>query len=340
MSSALPGRRKNLDNINKMNATTHVGLWLDKYLKEQTEGGGESAKTGHFDAVGKQSIPQVYQLFYERWRKALEQAGAVVQEVKTEGRLAIGQGEESVLETSITLHHTYGVPYIPGSALKGLAARYARNRLEEKAWGKTSEAYKTLFGSSAEAGYVTFFDALYIPGNVHDNQPLVPDVITVHHKDYYQEGKLPPADWDSPVPIPFLSATGGYLIALLGPESWVEAAFEILRLALKEEGIGAKTSSGYGRMTFEKAKQLESVQPLSATSISYTAAAPSLPRKSGRGKIKYDRGRPMIVNEEGQKYFLDWKNLGMDALKAKTVVEFEFEEPANAKPLVVKVRKL
>ena len=73
-------------------------------------------------------------------------------------------------------------------------------------------------------------------------------MITVHHPDYYQ-GDQAPADWDNPTPVPFLSATGVYLLALAGDPQWVEAAYKILALALCEEGVGAKTSSGYGRMT-------------------------------------------------------------------------------------------
>jgi CRISPR-associated protein Cmr6 len=55
--------------------------------------------------------------------------------------------------------------------------------------------------------------------------------------------------------VPFLSVTGRYLIALAAPElpnpsEWIQATFAILEGALEEMGIGAKTSSGYGRMKF------------------------------------------------------------------------------------------
>ena len=36
-------------------------------------------------------------------------------------RMVVGLGAENVHETSMTLHHIYGIPYIPGSALKGIA---------------------------------------------------------------------------------------------------------------------------------------------------------------------------------------------------------------------------
>jgi hypothetical protein len=108
-----------------------------------------------------------------------------------------------------------------------------------------------LFGTTESAGYITFFDALYVPGSGHAGQPLWPDVMTVHHPDYYGNQDRPPADWDNPNPVSFLSATGDYLIALAGPDQWVATAFEILQLALAEMGIGAKTASGYGRLKLE-----------------------------------------------------------------------------------------
>lgn len=179
-------------------------------------------------------------------------------------RMVVGLGAESVLENSIALHRTYGVPYIPGSALKGLASSYAHQRLE--AWDKKSEAHKTMFGDADEAGFLVFYDALPVSGK----WSLHPDVMTVHHQDYYRgtkvEGKLaPPADWDSPTPIPFISASGTFLIAIGGPEAWVNAAFEILRCALKEYGIGAKTSSGYGRLELAVGEDAEAPSPESPT---------------------------------------------------------------------------
>lgn len=232
---------------------THAGLWLEKYLKDDNKGDSktESSKGKLVKEVAAIKQPPEYEAFFNRWRKALEQAGAQCREARTLGRLAVNLGAEGVLETSIALHHTYGVPYIPGSALKGLAAHYVLKYQDSQSWGRESKAFKILFGDTEDAGYVTFYDALYVPGSGQQGKALWADIITVHHPDYYQQGNQPPADWDSPTPIPFLTATGRFLIALSGPQEWVNAAFEILALALEREGVGAKTSSGYGRMQFE-----------------------------------------------------------------------------------------
>jgi CRISPR-associated protein Cmr6 len=252
-------------------ATTNAGLWLDKFLlgdeqlKERQKGQKQQDQPKQFlvkevaDKIKpglKSTEKDLYHYFFDSWKTALTNERTTLAKATVEGRLAIGLGDDGVLETSITLHHTYGVPYLRGSALKGLAAAFARNRIGGM-WSKDSQAYKVVFGATDDVGYVIFHDALYVPGSGHKGQALHADIMTVHHKDYYGSGNEPPADWDEPTPVPFLSATGKYLIALSAPEGceeWRRAAFDIVKLALAEEGIGAKTSSGYGRMKLEVSK--------------------------------------------------------------------------------------
>lgn len=265
----IPSRRRNLSK-EKLATTkpSHPGLWLDKYMERQLRKGesiGKNQRTPTqqlVDSVASINVPaNIYIQFYERWKQALKQNGAQTRIATVRGRMIVGLGAESVLETSVALHRTYGVPYIPGSALKGLAAAHAHQRLKNPKWRKGGEAYQVLFGDTTTAGYITFYDALYVvPDSQRISSPLSADVITVHHPKYYQGSGQPPADWDSPTPIPFLSATGQYLIALAGPtQDWIDRAFGILQLALGVMGIGAKTSSGYGRLHFE-APELEAAE--------------------------------------------------------------------------------
>ena len=236
----------------------HAGLWLDRYIKSQQRKDDPSRHT-LVTEVANLSIPPAYIAFYQIWEQMLKAYGAETRRATVKGRISVGLGSESVLETSIALHRTYGVPYIPGSALKGLAASYAKQRLGDE-WQSKGDLYKTIFGQTDDAGYIVFFDALYIPDPNPQKRPLHPDVITVHHPKYYQgTGDVAPTDRDDPTPIPFLSATGIYLVALAAPDiedkqqkkGWLSAAFTILEKALKDAGIGAKTSSGYGRMILE-----------------------------------------------------------------------------------------
>jgi CRISPR-associated protein Cmr6 len=47
-------------------------------------------------------------------------------------RLIVGLGAASVYETSMTLHHIYGIPYLPGSAIKGVTRSYRILCMAEK----------------------------------------------------------------------------------------------------------------------------------------------------------------------------------------------------------------
>jgi CRISPR-associated protein Cmr6 len=268
----IQSRRNVFDQKVNVEQAGHAGLWLDKYLAYQLKRGEKAdpevgtPQSCLIKETAGMPIMAGYSMFFNRWKATLEDLGARCREAHTLGRMVIGLGDESVLETSVTLHRTYGVPYIPGSALKGLAAMFVRTRLAGTEWGEcigqrqakqwvAGQPYNVVFGDTEQAGYVTFFDALYVPGSEHNGQALWPDVITVHHPDYYQGKDAPPADWDSPTPIPFLSATGNYLIALAaqpGCDAWVNLTFDLLGHALRELGIGAKTSSGYGRMLLDE----------------------------------------------------------------------------------------
>lgn len=60
-------------------------------------------------------------------KSSLESQGYKIIEpisMKPDWRLIVGLGNESVYETSMTLHHIYGIPYIPGSAVKGVVRSY------------------------------------------------------------------------------------------------------------------------------------------------------------------------------------------------------------------------
>ena len=58
--------------------------------------------------------------FANQYVETLKNDNFEVLEFKTQTRLVVGMGIPSFFENGITLHHTYGVPYIPASSVKGL----------------------------------------------------------------------------------------------------------------------------------------------------------------------------------------------------------------------------
>lgn len=187
-------------------------------------------------------------------------------------RLIVGLGNESVYETSITLHHTYGIPYIPGQAVKGVA----RNWIIAESFGKEEQALQDklfcrIFGSPKNStlgekkGSIIFFDAYPIT-----TPTIEVDIMNPHYGDYYQ-GKKPPADYLNPTPIPFLvvgkdtkfefiigsgnninitkatSLKSSELAKGMPDDSTLlDITHHWLKKALTDHGIGAKTAVGYG----------------------------------------------------------------------------------------------
>ena len=188
------------------------------------------------------------------------QQDVVVRELKAEtaSRLVVGLGSESVYEVSMTLHHIYGTPYIPGQSLKGAVRNFI---ISEKFDKKEKEALKnddfcSVFGKQDGAGKVMFYDAY--PDE--DEIQLEKDVMTPHYPDYYGGNGIYPTDTQSPRPIKFLTVKKGvkfrfFLGTKKGDAALLDKAAEYLKEALEKSGVGAKTAVGYGY--FNKFKEVK-----------------------------------------------------------------------------------
>lgn len=224
----------------------HAGLVFQRYYCPTTGERGKAVRQ-HLEGVARclGRVGTLYALAFKRYEGAL--SGAVTRRFTVDGRLAIGLGTPSPTEVGIRLHHTYGTPIIPGSGLKGLAAHYHRQEWED------ASSHEVLFGTTEDAGHIIFHDAWIVPESLDGS--VVLDVITVHHQDYYA-GTVgsAPTDFDEPVPVPFLGVRGTFLVAVEadvpGAEgrAWAELAMTLLTEAFERWGVGAKTSSGYGRL--------------------------------------------------------------------------------------------
>jgi|DewCreStandDraft_4_1066084.scaffolds.fasta_scaffold01130_25 CRISPR-associated protein Cmr6 len=229
--------------------TSHAGLLLERLVPDLSDTTQKPEKIATLiktveDWDGGDLYRDAFRLFRARLQKL---PNIVLKELSVTDRIIVGLGVENPMETSITLNRLYGVPVIPGSALKGVARRYAEMFApeEEDKTGDYAKQVQFLFGDRDFGGRITFFDAWWVPGE----PPLCKDVITVHHQQYYTtKGEKPPTDFDDPNPVSFVSAKGAFLFAVQGPtQEWSQLAMVLLQGGLCHLGVGAKTSSGYGR---------------------------------------------------------------------------------------------
>ena len=214
---------------------------------------------------------------HKKQAKILLDQSLIISNFTPNWRLIVGLGGESVYETSITLHHVYGFPYIPASSIKGVLRSFIIAEKFENHEGKAiaDKDFCDVFGCSAEVsveedgkkkpfashykearqGTVTFFDAL--PTQAPN---IEPDIMNPHYGDWYgnkkdRNGPIPPTDTQSPVPVFFLTVKGTFQF-LFGSKKmnitdkfWNDKTLsEWLTEALTQHGIGAKTAVGYGYM--------------------------------------------------------------------------------------------
>ncbi len=167
-----------------------------------------------------------------------------------------GMGLAHPVENGFLWHHTLGVPYLPGSSVKGLVRTWMEHWLEAD-----RETLHCLFGKETQPGQegcvgnLIFFDAFPV-GNVN----LIAEVMTPHDGGWRQKEAPAPSDWHSPVPIPFLAiAPGAKFQFCIAPrpggdatEEDAETVMNCLEEALQWLGAGAKTAVGFGRFEDEE----------------------------------------------------------------------------------------
>lgn len=222
---------------------------------------------------------------YDRWKAMTE--GAARFTARLQGRLIVGLGGKGAMEFGITLHRVTGLPYIPGSALKGLTRNYFLIKLAEqiekgrvqpislddleKELSQEREEnlvkaldsqlvrlYREMFGLQGEAGACVFYDAVL--AEVPQYPLFTVDVMTPHFVKYYREsGAQPPSDADDPNPVNYVAVSEGVRFAFaVGKRRTTDKphlndARQLLREALYLLGVGSKTASGYG--VFEPPEQ-------------------------------------------------------------------------------------
>lgn len=192
-----------------------------------------------------------------------------VEKLRTTWHFATGLGNPHPVENGFAWHPTLGVPYLTGTAVKGLVRAWVEawmdsegadekaqnnNRLvilyrwfgsEDKDPKKRAKLRKEGFeppskgdNPDTEAGMFIFFDAI----------PTAPvtlacDVMTPHYGKWYEQGgeiksvadepARVPADWHNPVPIPFLVVKNGNFMFCIAPRKQPHTEAE--RTAIKDE---------------------------------------------------------------------------------------------------------
>ena len=155
---------------------------------------------------------------------------------QNKGRLLVNHTGGIVENSNLSLHRFFCCPTIPGSALKGIARNAAR-------FDEDQERFARVFGGAEKGqkdhpGSVAFLMAVPEKGD----WKLVVDVLTSH---FGSDTKNPNPGF---FPAVEKGATFRFSVAPTArtEEGDLEFAVKYLKLALSENGVGAKTAAGYG----------------------------------------------------------------------------------------------
>ncbi len=241
-------------------------------------------------------------------------------------RLMVNMAGGVIENAGIALDRCFGLPFIPGSAVKGIARAQAlweihAAKAEDKsrmlrlamllfgygsndikgdfAWaGGASEARAV----AAEIGSTDFKGgACFLPAYPTTPPTLVVDMVNPHYPEYYRGKRQRATDDESPIPnyFPAVEAGSSFGFAVLlnrvtqlngiTPEDLLRQAKEWLQHAVTRKGVGAKTAAGYG--WFEIGRKQPAAAPGGACSGPAPAAPAATPASPADALIAKWRGK-------------------------------------------------
>nr|WP_305908583.1 type III-B CRISPR module RAMP protein Cmr6 [Methylomarinum sp. Ch1-1]MDP4521423.1 type III-B CRISPR module RAMP protein Cmr6 [Methylomarinum sp. Ch1-1] len=213
----------------------HAGLWFDRFFNRYRVNNQDweiPKPNDHQDAKRDWTktvsgpVGQDKQLaeYTERQTALVRHLNGRNQRYQTDWHFVTGMGNPHPVENGFSWHPTLGVPYLAGSAVKGLVRAWVENNDDGLPIAEQKERLKRWFGTenkddvAEQTGGFIFFDA------IPDQKPnLLCDIMTPHMGDWYSDGdqgnvdNAIPADWHEPVPIPFLAVKKARLVFGIAP---------------------------------------------------------------------------------------------------------------------------
>ena len=268
--NALRTVHKSLINLQK--SGDNLGLRLDKLNSSIDDPNDYEARNDMLQIMSAFSMTdklmESYAYAFNQWKTILKnQNNSDYFDIRSNSKILIGTGNASVHEFGVNLNKPWGVPYISGATLKGLVSSYLFKNGGDQWWksnkGSTKSDFQVeLFGGTRKdksdvnsyCGSIIFNDAWIYP--VKNQKWFVNDIINVHYQEYYS-GKRLPDGTENPIPVKIAALRPNlkFFVTIQGEEKERTFIKSILAKALVENGIGGKTSVGYGRFEVLKSKE-------------------------------------------------------------------------------------
>ena len=254
---------------NSYEACQSPSLRLNKYLS--LDSGNEKQRTQEINQIVSCCNKYAKQPPLERkFTRALSLVARLA------GNLIVNQAGGILENAGLCLDPLQGYPYIPGSAVKGVAQNAAWLEWKDNPSAELALRIARVFGyptqhrdldlvlekvlppkMNALAGSVSFLAA--VPCSVDGEKPMLDtDICTSHHPNYYQGKQKQAYDDESPIPLvfPVVQAGATFLFQMVpllrADEEICQDARRWLIDAICNCGMGAKTAAGYGWFSFDE----------------------------------------------------------------------------------------
>lgn len=338
----------NVEHSTGFNPEAHAGLWFERFcpeteIEKYKRTNNEIHKPKWLEALESNKIVganKSIDSFCDRQRAMVLALNGKSLAFTADWHFVSGMGNPHSLENGFSWHHTLGVPYLSGAAIKGLL----RSTLELAFDGCSSEKKSLLFNwfggndpagetEKSAAGQLIFFDAI----------PFEPptiglDVMTPHTAKWNLEGGIRPnqadtvpADWHDPVPIQYLVAKQMTLIISFAPRKSatidIEEVGAVIEHALSYVGAGAKTNVGYGFFTrdtnTDEAWEKELVEKIEESTL--TATMSEVEKKIHHYVGQYGLAEAVNALEDDRLFTDDEKEEAATVIKERLLLEKKWD---------------
>lgn len=223
--------------------------YKERSYKKKNEVTNKENITSIYEQLGKRT-DLIIQMFRARgYSEVLNKDGKEIYvRSRRNSRLIVGLGEPSVKETGLCVDFLYGMPMLPGTAIKGVFRHFCEDKLE--AGTPERERIENWFGNEKHAGELIFLDS------IPEKYSIVEDVISNHYQNYYQgENNYPTEEEPNLVSYKSVRVDKMRIVILKKTDLTRDENKQVYNLfheCLKECSFGARGSVGYGYLQEER----------------------------------------------------------------------------------------
>lgn len=315
-----------------------AALRLEKFVRI-----GDNSKKDEVVAVASRSPQKV---------PAFIPPNAVRFAAKLGGRLIVNQAGGVLENAGLCLHPHFNAPYIPGSALKGVARHAAwcawNEEQDDMRKAELAKEIAVIFGyptgdkdlddylaargcDQKRSGSVCF-----MPAYPESTAKIVPDIVNCHHHGYYagNEDLADAADIESPIPnfFPAVEAESRFVFMLVPLRGQgVVRAKSFLVEAITAYGLGAKTAAGYGWFVYDQEAE-EAAEQRRKESEEKKLREERFAREEAERKAEEEARREARANMTLEE---KWKELNLKAVcKGPDIMGFAKADDAKKREIV------